>query len=139
MLHLLVFACVAYALSYLQADAKIFGCSTQSYLENPVDQEYLKNEGVLPFRLWLLNHSCFFRKLFSCYFCMGIWNGPIAHLVLLFYSDHNLTFRNSYFLGGPLDLKTVLYGALVAALVAPATNYVIDLGISMAESRMELD
>lgn len=137
MLHFLVFACVAYALSYLQADAKIFGCSTQSYLENPEDQEYLKNEGVFPFRLWLLNSSGFFRKLLKCYLCMGLWNGPIAHTILTFYGEHNLTFRNSYFLGGPLDLETVLYGSMVAALVAAVTNYVIDLGISLAESRME--
>lgn len=136
MLHFLVFSCVVYGLSYLQADAKIFGCSTQSYQENPEDQEYLKHEGVFPFRLWLLNSSKFFRKLFSCYFCMGVWNGPIAHVILLFYGEHNLTFRNSYFLGGPMDLETVLYGVLIATLVAPVTNYVIDISISLAEFRM---
>jgi hypothetical protein len=136
MLGLIIFACVVYTLSYLEADAKIFGCSTQSYKADPDDLTYLRGEGVLPFRLWVLRRSSFFPKLLGCYFCMGIWNGPIAHLVLTVYGEHNLTFRNSYFLGGPLDLKIMLLGALVAALVAPATNYVIDLGISYIESRV---
>jgi hypothetical protein len=134
MLQFLIFICIAYTLSYLQADAKIFGCSTQSYIADPEDTEFLRNEGIAPFRLWVLRHNRFARKLLSCYFCLGVWNGPLAQLVLFFYGQHNPAFWHSYFLGGQLTLSTALWGCIPAALIAPTTNYLVDMVISVAES-----
>jgi hypothetical protein len=78
-----VFILVCYSIAFLVADASIFGCGTVAYNEDPTDEAYIRAQGILKIRPYFLRVS-FFQKLFTCYFCLGVWVGPVAHVLLYF-------------------------------------------------------
>jgi len=138
----LLFFLVSYGIAFLAADASIFGVSTKAFLEDPTDTEYINDAGVLPFRRWLLQFPLpvvreFFQKLMKCYFCMGVWTGVVSHLLLTTYAYVNPNWGNSYFLWGPIDLKNLLVGSVIAAVAGAVGNYVIDLVIGYLEQAQE--
>jgi hypothetical protein len=141
-LSFLLFVFISYGLAFLAADASIFGVSAKGFLKDPSDEEYIRSAGVFPFRRWVLQFPLtfvrnFFQKLLKCYFCMGIWSGVGAHLLLSLYSHVNPSWRNSYFLWGPIDLKNLVVGSMVAAVIGAVGNYILDLCIGFLEKYQE--
>lgn len=131
-LSFFIFIFLSYGLAFLAADATIFGVSTQSFLEDPEDEEYIRTEGVFPFRRWLLRYN-FFCKLFKCYFCMGVWSGAVAHVLLILYAYLNPKWRNSYFLWGPIDVWALVVGLIIAAIIGAVGSYLVDLVVVYLE------
>jgi hypothetical protein len=80
---LLIFILVCYSLAFLIADASIFGCGTAAYNEDPDNREYIWSKGIFKIRPYFLLVP-FFRKLFTCYFCLGVWVGFVAHPLLYY-------------------------------------------------------
>jgi hypothetical protein len=141
-LSFLLFVFLSYGLAFLAADATIFGVSAKAFLEDPTDEEYIREAGILPFRRWLLQFPIgfvrrFFQKLMKCYFCMGVWSGASAHLLLTLYANVNPNWRNSYFLWGPIDSKNLVIGSTIAAVLGAGCTYVIDLVVGYLERLQE--
>ena len=119
MTSLVVFILVAYSLTFLVADASIFGCGTAAYKENPDDVEYIWSKGIFKIRPHFLQVH-FFRELFSCYFCLGIWTGSIAHTLLYYavgerYWFYHVNTQQQWFLG-----------FMLTSLVSAAGCYFVD-------------
>lgn len=85
----LYFIITTFSLCYLAADARIFGADTTAWNDiygsddsaSDDDKRWLWGLGILKLRQNLLP-SDFIREHLSCYFCMGIWAGPLAHWLL---------------------------------------------------------
>lgn len=129
MLIFIVFFFLTYSVTFLIADAEVFGCSTMGYLQKPLDEqdaleraEWIRTSGVLKIRQWFL-HWPFFQKLFKCYFCLGLWGGVITHL---FCYDF---FGSSYFLFHPNTLWSWVKGIGAAALLGAVGSAIIDTKI----------
>lgn len=135
MISFVVFCTVTYALAFLAADAKIFGISAYGFPEDPVPSDFAGGGGVLPIRQVFLKIA-FFRKLLGCYFCMGIWAGPSAHLLLLLYGQENQDWMNSYFLGNSVGIVPFLLGCGITALVGATMGFVIDSFVVRQQSTM---
>jgi len=84
------FATIVFSLCYLAADARIFGADTTAWhqvyhAEDAIfDEEaidWIQGLGIFKLRQLLLPHKLF-REHLGCYFCMGIWAGPAAHVLL---------------------------------------------------------
>jgi len=131
----LLFPVIAYAIAYLIADAEIFGVPTQWYLQDTSDVEGIKNKGVLKVRQHLLKIN-FFRSQFSCYFCLGIWAGALAHLLICFATFHLPNLGTSYLLLGT-EIKGILVGTAVAALIGAPVCLLLNLVVEWAELRTE--
>ena len=125
MTSFVVFCAVTYAIAFLAGDAKIFGTSAYGFPEDPVPSDFEDGEGILPIRQIFLKIG-FFRKLLGCYFCMGIWAGPAAHLLLLLYGQEVPSWMDSYFLGNAVGVVPFLMGCGITALVGAAGGFVID-------------
>jgi len=141
-LSFLLFVFLSYGLAFLAADATIFGVSTKAFLQDPTDEKYIRESGVLPLRRWLLQFPLsfvqqFFQKFMKCYFCMGIWTGAAAHLLLTLHAYWNPSWRNSYFLWGPVDLKNLVVGSMIAATVGATGTYTLDLFIGYLEHHQD--
>jgi hypothetical protein len=92
------------------------------YLQKPYDEEWatwVRENGILKLRQGLLRRP-FFQKLFKCYFCLGVWCGPVAHI---FCRD---LFGEQYFLNHPSTLWWWVRGIAAAALLGATTNLIID-------------
>jgi len=126
-----LFTLLVYGISFLAADAKIFGCPIKDYNDNPTDTEYIKSAGMIPVRQLFLKVS-FFRELLSCYFCLGTWAGVLAHGTLVLLAPYNTHILNSY----PL-LSTSIFGTvasfLVAAVIGGPLCYIMDKLIQVLE------
>jgi len=135
---ILLFAVATYGLTFLIADATLFGCSAHDYPENPTYDEWeaIKQEGIVKIRQRVLRVR-FFQKLLGCYFCTGVWTGIVMHWVLLWYAHVNPSWRNSYLLWGPFELWSGLLGSFVAACAGGTVCYGIDRAIVYLETRSE--
>jgi hypothetical protein len=133
---LLVFCASTYGLAYLVADAKIFGCPTASYVEDPTDTEYIRSVGVLPIRQLVLRFG-FFRKQFQCYFCLGVPSGATIHglFLLLAWADKTSPLLDSYFMLGRSTLG-IIVSTLLAAILGCAVCGVTDLMVRVLENKV---
>lgn len=123
MTSVVVFILVAYSLTFLVADATIFGCGTAAYNEGPDDTDYIWSKGIIKIRPYFLMVR-FFRELFSCYFCLGIWTGPVAHVLMYYavgerYWFYHTNTQQQWLLGCVLT-------SLVSATGCYAVNALID-------------
>jgi len=125
MVSFIVFCTVAYALAFLAADAKIFGTSAYGFPDDPVPSDFENGGGILPIRQIFLRIG-FFRKLLGCYFCMGIWAGPTAHIMLLSYGLENPQWMDSYFLGSGTGTTAFIMGCGLTALIGATMGFVLD-------------
>ena len=132
----ILFAATVYALCFLAADARIFGADTSAYNDVTVDGSYtapedlaqLPSTGTLPIRQHLLRWN-FLREHLSCYFCMGVWAGPAAHIFLWhFYKlqGANLGQQTQYTLQHPDTLAAWGLGCMYAWLLGSVCSYTID-------------
>ncbi len=144
---ILLFAAATYGLTFLLADATIFGCSAtqwKAHLQNPTESEAermaeheeLFAEGILPVRQYFLQFS-FFQKLLSCYFCMGIWTGIVMHWVFLAYAHVNPSWRDSYLLWGEFEPWTAVIGSGIAAFAGCTFCYGVDRYLMYLETKTE--
>jgi len=136
---ILLFAAATYGLTFLIADATIFGCSVTSwneYLKSPSPEEKatLCKEGIFPLRPIFLRFK-FFQKLLSCYFCLGVYTGVTMHWTLLGYAHVNPAWRGSYLLWGTFEPVSMLIGSIVAACAGGAFCFGIDRCIVYLEVR----
>jgi len=134
-LSFIQFVCVVYALCFLAADARIFGGDAAAYneLENEgaseLDWFWWRHLGVIRIRPVLMRLR-FVREHLSCYFCMGIWAGPAAHLLLWwFYRDHlkDYCFQHA----NTADMWALGFG--VTFLVGSACSYVVHTSLNWFE------
>lgn len=114
MTSVVVFILVAYAIAFLVADARIFGCDTVAYNEDPDDAEYIWSKGLFKIRPYFLQVN-FFRELFTCYFCLGVWVGPVAHVLMYYaigerYWFYHTNIQQQWFLGCTLASMTSATG-----------------------------
>ena len=119
MTSVFVFILVSYAVTFLIADASIFGCGTAAYNEDPEDVEYIWSKGVFKIRPYFLTSS-FFNSLFSCYFCLGVWTGPLAHALLYHSVGDRYWFYHSN------TTSSWALGSVVASLVSATSCYALN-------------
>ena len=133
---LILFAAVVYALCFLAADARIFGADTTAYNSITTDNgavsaedfASLRDIGALPLRQYALRWN-FLRKHLSCYFCMGVWAGPAAHIFLWhFYKLQAMGFAQEehYILQHPATAAAWGLGCAYAWLLGSVCSYAID-------------
>jgi hypothetical protein len=120
------FILVCYSIAFLIADASIFGCGTVAYNEDPDDKDYIWSHGILKIRPYFL-HTHFFRELFTCYFCLGIWIGPVAH-TLMYYA-----LGDQYWLFHENTPSAWVLNAVVASLVSATSCYSVNTAIDKLE------
>jgi hypothetical protein len=121
----IVFFLLVYGLTFLIADATIFGCDTIGYLQKPYNEEWeawVQETGILKIRQRLLRYR-FFQQLFKCYFCLGFWCGMLIHVFCYHF------FGTYYFLYHPATVLWCLGGLLAAALLGAAGSAIIDTKI----------
>ncbi len=95
----ILFILASYSVAFLVADAKIFKAPRQS----------------------LASFSPrFFGEFITCYFCLGIWAGPVVYALLAWNYDMSLH----------------LCEFILAALVASTSIFVLDLSIKTLEKRI---
>ena len=138
---ILLFAVATYGLTFLIADATIFGCSAtrwNEYLRRPTPQEHdeLQAEGILRIRQYFLRFR-FFQKLLGCYFCLGVWTGIVMHWLLLAYASVNPNWRNSYLLWGEISPWSGVIGSVIAACAGGAFCFGIDRALAYLETKTE--
>ena len=138
---ILLFAAATYGLTFLLADATIFGCSATrwaTYLRNPTMEEHeeLFADGILHIRQYFLQFE-FFQKLLGCYFCLGVWTGIVMHWVFLAYAHVNPSWRNSYLLWGAFEPWTAVLGSFVAACAGGAFCFGTDRFLAYLETKTE--
>jgi hypothetical protein len=144
---ILLFAVATYGLTFLIADATIFGASATSWnahLKNPRAEgsaqlregEELFAEGILRIRQYFLQFG-FFQKLLGCYFCLGVWTGIVMHWVLIALGYANTNWRNSYLLWGEVSPESGVLGSFVAACAGGSVCFAIDRALAYLETRTE--
>lgn len=133
----LYFAVTTFALCYLAADARIFGADVTAWNEvyfgseevTDEDTEWLWGLGVLKVRQHLLWYDTI-REHLGCYFCMGVWAGPAAHVILwtLFRlrAGQNVWTPDQYCLWHPNTLEGWAIGVLCAFLWGACSSYFIN-------------
>lgn len=129
---MVTFALLTWGLAFLLADAKIFGCSTQHYVgsltagDSAEACHVLTQEGTLKIRNKLLRLK-FFRDLLSCYFCLGIWCGPVAHIALRYGTpSHQWVLHTS-------EQQGWILGLLLSSVLGGAACYVVNLLVGALE------
>ena len=144
---ILLFAVATYGLTFLIADATLFGCSAtkwNAHLKNPRAEEWeqlqeheeLFAEGILHIRQYFLQFG-FFQKLLGCYFCLGVWTGVVMHWVLIALGYENPNWRNSYLLWGEVSLWSGVLGSLVAACAGGCVCFAIDRALAYLETKTD--
>lgn len=133
-MSLLVFMLMVYGLCFLAADAKVFGTDATAYvdyLEHPEGE--VPSKGVLPLRQWLMRVRVI-REHLSCYFCMGVWAGPLTHWIAMQVQWFGSPWQTQdYFLNHPDTGVGWLYGCVCAFLIGAAGSYVINAVVSHLE------
>ena len=139
---LILFFLSTYGLAYLIADAKIFGCPVQSYLEDPDDYEYIDTAGIIRIRQVLLRSGLLWgiparwaKELMRCYFCMGVWCGATVHLCFVFLAQENTKIRDSYLLTSRSTAGFWICCG-IAACAGSTSCYIIDLIIQKLEKSL---
>ena len=125
---LLTFILVTYGLAFLIADSHIWGCNVDRYeeLEAGGELEEVGKEGMIPLRPLLLKLK-FFRGLFSCYFCMGVWTGALWHPLLLFF------YGEKYWLFHPWTVTYTIVGMSISLCTGAVTCFVTNLVVRKLE------
>ena len=138
-LHLIL---ATYALSFLAADARIFGVDATQYRELLDDPNTLnarkesRTIGILPLR-WVLLRWKFFREHFSCYFCMGVWAGPLAHWLLWHIARFGAPWQiEGYFLDHPDTGWGWLLGCALAFLLGACGSYLLNVAVKAFEEHL---
>jgi len=126
-----LFALLVYGYAFLAADAKLFGCPTTDYKDQPDDTEYIRHAGILKIRQLFLKNA-FFRELFSCYFCLGVWTGMLAHGTLVVLAPYNPHILNSYILLSN-DIVGSVSSFVVAAVIGGPLCYISEIVIQILE------
>lgn len=124
----LTFILVTYGLAFLVADSHIWGCNVVRYEEFEAvgELEEASKVGMIPLRPFLLR-SKFFRSLFDCYFCMGVWTGAIWHPLLLF------AYGDKYWLFHPWTVTHTVVGVSASLCTGAVTCFVTDLVVKKLE------
>lgn len=126
------FALLVWGLSFLVADAKIFGISTRLYKETLEQgqwleaEELLKTEGVLKFRNKLLPVKVL-RDFLGCYFCIGFWSGIVAHCLIQLISPTN------HFISHSGTASGWAVGLFIAGVLGCVFSYLVDLAVGLLE------
>jgi hypothetical protein len=138
-LHLII---LTYGLCFLAADARIFGTDATGYVATlygdvaPTDEERceLLTRGIVPLRQRILRVK-FLREHLSCYFCMGVWAGPLAHYILMQVQQFGPPWQiQDYFLNHPDTGAGWAYGMGCAFLFGAVGSYCLNALISAVES-----
>lgn len=124
------FILVSYALCYLVADARVFGVDATVYNEiydeeidpTSADMEWIQEVGVFRIRQVFLRNRLV-REHMGCYFCMGVWAGPLAHTILWHFFSLTST---EYVFQHPHTASAWALGLLVTFLVGAPTTYVLN-------------
>jgi len=131
-LTLICLAITTFSLCYLAADARIFGADTTAwnevYNEVPLaeeDKHWLWGLGILKIRQSVL-HWDLIREHLSCYFCMGIWAGPLAHVLLWNFYQLNPDASVAYCLQHPNTPYWWTLGLTCAFLWGAGSSYFIN-------------
>lgn len=111
------FSIFCFGFALLAADAHIFGCNIYDY-ESGEENPY--KIGIIPLRPYLF-HFRFFRELFRCYFCTGVWCGVLTHLI---FRDF---YRENYWLWHEATPLKWVEGITIAALTGAFVCYAVDL------------
>ena len=129
---LLCLALVTYSLCFLAADARIFGADAAAWnavIEDPAassqDRLWLQELGVFRIRQRLLRLRVV-REHLSCYFCMGIWAGPVAHFLLWQLQHNYVDGPSSYVLQHHDTLGGWGLGLLCAFLIGASSSFLIN-------------
>jgi hypothetical protein len=131
----IIFSVAVYGLTFLIADAKIFGVSACDFPVEPTEADFTAAilDGQIPIRHVVLRIR-FFREMLSCYFCTGVWTSVALNLLFNWYAQLNPTWRDSYFLAGPLDPQSLIGSSVIAFCVGAPMCYVINLLVIKAET-----
>jgi hypothetical protein len=116
-------------MAFLLADAHIFGCDSESFSDPESLDVELRTTGIIPLRYYLMKRVHFFKELFSCYFCLGVWCGMGAHVLLRDF------WGSTYWLWHPSTIEGWLEGLLIAALIGAPLCYVSDLLVKVLENK----
>jgi len=131
----IVWVFFVYGLTFLLADARIFGCDTTQFVQVmkqfeglPIEEWWpeVKGVGILPIRQHLLKIK-FFRELLSCYFCTGTWVGIVSHLLFYFF------FQDHYFLHHPNAYPCWISGFAVSAIATGSVTFLVGRVIDKLE------
>jgi len=118
LLTFLWFSFFCFGFAVLLADAHILGCNVYDYEEK--GSRIARHIGIIPVRCYLF-HFKFFRELFRCYFCTGVWCGVLTHVLFRdFYGEVYWLWHES------TPLKW-FEGILIAAISGAFICYGIDL------------
>lgn len=110
---LIIFWALTFGLCFWAADAKFLG-----------HQDPAKS--VVQLRPYL-ERNRFFRELLSCYFCLGSWMGPVAHVGCW------LWFRDAYVMHHPSTVGWWAGGVVMASLLGAVGAYFINAVILYLE------
>jgi hypothetical protein len=127
MISLLAFCLAVYGLTFLLADARIFGCDAKLWHSGPSPEDTCSNIGIFKIRQRFLKYG-FFADLLVCYFCVGCWAGLGMHFVFA------RLFETRYFLASA-SVSTVdsVLTAMTATVIGGAAAFIIDTAISSLE------
>lgn len=137
------FVFITYAFAFLAAEARIFGADTTAWVEiheDPTaeDREWLAGLGILRLRQRVLPWR-FVREHLSCYFCMGVWAGPAAHVLLwhLYHLRENHFYGHvaEYALWHPGTTTGWVLGLAIAVLLGSAGSYVVNTVLLALEKK----
>ena len=142
-MSLIVFILLVYGLCFLAADARIFGTDTTAYVTTlhgdvePTEQDrvWVNSLGVIPLRQRLLRVR-FIREHLCCYFCMGVWAGPLTHWIAMQMQNFGSPWQTQdYFLNHPNTGVGWFCGCVVAFLIGAAGSYVVNAFIVKLEEK----
>lgn len=139
----LYFAFISYALCFLAADARIFGGDVTAWNEleeadaSVDDWAWFRSLGFIRLRPPLLKVR-FIREHLSCYFCMGVWAGPLAHTFLWrFYelrAQRFMTSHEDYWFWHPNTALGWTLGLVGAFLLGSVCSYCINIILTALET-----
>jgi len=133
---------MTFALCYLAADARIFGADVTAWNEVyhgelPATEKEIQrvhNSGIFGFRQRVLIYEPV-REHLSCYFCMSVWAGPLAHIILWYCSQQAAAgWLNHYFLQHANTQTGWSLGLLCAFLLGAPSSYIINAVLYRIES-----
>lgn len=139
------FILLTYGLCFLAADARIFGVDATRYVETlhtpgvpatDEEREQIRKMGIVPLRQQALKVR-FVREHLSCYFCMGVWAGPLAHWISLQMTNFGSPWQmQDYFLNHPDTGIGWVYGLICAFLIGGAGSYIVNTIVAALEDRI---
>jgi len=136
---------MVYGLCFLAADARIFGVDTTRYVETlhtlgivvtKDELEQIRTMGIVPLRQQVLRVR-FLREHLSCYFCMGVWAGPVVHWIAMQMMSFGSPWQmQDYFLNHPDTSVGWLYGSVCAFLIGATSSYLVNTVVAAFEAKI---